>query len=138
MPQSLLRLFRRSCEYISKDRVLSLEKRLRGVYVLYNHTPGRGRSKERYEVVYVGMARAGKGGGIRFRLTEHRRMKKGWTHFSAFEVWDNIRDEEVIELEGLFRHIYRRDSNANRLNAARGFKLLKKLGRGKTTRLLEP
>jgi len=40
----------------------------------------------------------------------------------VFEVWDNIRDEEVAELEGLFRHIYRRDSAANRLNIQRGFK----------------
>ncbi len=34
----------------------------------------------------------------------------------------NIRDEEVAELEGLFRHIYRRDSVANALNIQRGFK----------------
>jgi hypothetical protein len=39
-----------------------------------------------------------------------------------FEVWDNIRDEEVAEPEGLFRHIYRKDSAANRLNIERGFK----------------
>jgi len=30
----------------------------------------------------------------------------------------HIRDEEVAELEGLFRHIYRRDGQANRLNIA--------------------
>lgn len=133
MPQTLLRFFRRSAEFILKERILELPRKLRGIYVLYQKKPG---SKTQFEVVYVGMARAGKGGGIRFRLTEHRREKKDWTHFSAFEVWDNIRDEEVIELEGLFRHIYRRDPNANRLNAARGFKLLKKLSNSKETALL--
>lgn len=77
------------------------------------------------------MARARKGRvGIRRRLDSHRRSKrKGplWTHFSVFEVWDNIRDEEIAELEGLFRHIYRRDSNANRLNLQRGYKNARKI-----------
>ena len=40
-----------------------------------------------------------------------------WTHFSVFEVWD-----KYPELEGLFRHIYRKDSTASRLNIQRGFK----------------
>ena len=34
---------------------------------------------------------------------------------------------EIIELEGLFRHIYRYDSRANKLNKQRGFKKLKKV-----------
>jgi hypothetical protein len=45
----------------------------------------------------------------------------------VFEVWDNVRDDEIRELEGLFRHIYKRDSGANRLNIARGFKALAKV-----------
>jgi hypothetical protein len=64
-------------------------------------------------------------GGIRGRLLSHQRSKrKGtlWSHFSAFEVWDNIRNEEVAELEGLFRFIYRNDSEANALNSQKGFK----------------
>jgi hypothetical protein len=73
------------------------------------------------------MASAGRRGGIRGRLWNHH-QKKGalWTHFSLFEVWDNIRDEEIQELEGLFRHIYRRDTRANRLNVQRGFKKLRR------------
>jgi hypothetical protein len=47
-----------------------------------------------------------------------------WTHFSVFEVFDNVRGEEIEELEGLLRHIYRRDARANRLNVQRGFKKL--------------
>jgi len=65
-------------------------------------------------------------GGIRGRLKGHRNKKAGlWTHCSIFEVWDNSRDDEMIELEGLFRHIYRFDSRANKLNKQRGFRKLK-------------
>ncbi len=42
-------------------------------------------------------------------------------------MWPNIRDEEVAELEGLFRHLYRDDSKANALNAARSYKALKSI-----------
>ncbi len=77
-------------------------------------------------MVYVGMA-SGKRGGIRGRLRSHSRKKAGWTHFSIFEVWDNIQKGEVEELEGLFRHIYRSDTRANRLNVQRGYKKLKKI-----------
>ena len=56
--------------------------------------------RRRFDVVYVGMASRG---GIRARLKNHRRKKAGlWTHFSVFEVWENIRDEEVRELGGAF------------------------------------
>jgi len=46
-----------------------------------------------------------------------------------FEVWDNITEAEVEELEGLFRHIYRKDTGANPLNEQRGFKKLKAVGK---------
>ena len=36
-----------------------------------------------------------------------------------------IREEEIRELEGLFRQIYRRDGRANSLNKAKSFKELK-------------
>jgi len=96
---------------------------LRGIYVLYAERRDRGHVN--YDVQYVGMAAAGRRGGLRGRLMSHARStRKGklWTHFSVFEVWDNIRDEEVAKLEGLFRHIYRKDSAASRLNIQRGFK----------------
>jgi len=50
-----------------------------------------------------------------------------WTHFSVFEVHDNVRGEEIEELEGLLRHIYRRDSGANRLNEQRAFAKLNRV-----------
>ena len=99
--------------------------RTRGLYVLYKHNARSGS----YDVVYVGMAR-GERSGIAGRLWSHRRNKgQLWTHFSAFEVWDNIRPEEVEELEGLFRHLYRKDSKANSLNKQRSYKPLNQIRR---------
>jgi hypothetical protein len=46
-------------------------------------------------------------------------------------VWDNITEAEVSELEGLFRHIYRKDTRANPLNVQKGFKKLKRVGKKK-------
>ena len=119
MPESELRLVKRCAELRPKEHMNHLPRKLRGIYVLYQQRRVQGRLK--YDVRYVGMAKA----GIRGRLNSHAKSKrKGnlWTHFSAFEVWDNIRDEEVAELEGLFRHIYQKDSSANALNIQRGFK----------------
>jgi hypothetical protein len=127
MPESELRLVKRSAEYIAKDAAKHLPRQLRGIYVLYKkrRSHNHQRSRQKYDVLYVGMATAGRRGGLRGRLMSHARSeRKGklWTHFSAFEVWDNIRDEEVAELEGLFRHIYRKDSAASALNIQRSFR----------------
>ena len=117
MPESPLRLVKRFAEFKHKDLVKQVPRSRRGLYVLYRLAEDNG--KKYYDVVYVGMATR----GIRGRLESHVKRKKDlWTHFSAFEVWDNIRDEEIIELEGLFRHLYRKDSRANGLNVQRTFK----------------
>jgi hypothetical protein len=123
MPQSPLRLIKRSAEYISQNEVKKWPRKLRGIYVLYKEC-----KNDKYDVVYVGMAGTGNRGGIRGRLMKHS-IKKGslWTHFSLYEVWDNIREEEIRELEGLFRHIYRHDSQASKLNIQRGFRKLVQL-----------
>jgi hypothetical protein len=128
MPESPMKLVRQCAEYRSKDCVRLLPKKLRGIYVLYkeNHVKGR----QKFDVQYVGMAASGRRGGLRSRLISHtrsKRKKKFWTHFSAYVVWDNIRDEEVAELEGLFRHIYRKDSAASSLNLQRGFKKVRRV-----------
>ena len=124
MPESALRLVRRRAEFISRGRLNELPKKLRGFYVLYKELDSVA-GRQKFEVLYVGMATAGQRGGIHGRLMSHNKSKrKGalWTHFSAFEVWDNIRHDEIAEIEGLFRHIYRKDPNANRLNIQRGLK----------------
>ena len=56
-------------------------------------------------------------GRIRNRLFRHKRKKdQEWSHFSYYEVWDNISDTEIQELEGLIRQLYRFDRRTNRLN----------------------
>lgn len=128
MRASSLRLIKGSAEFIERERVNELPRGLRGIYVLYKQF--RGGTHPKYNLLYVGMAAAGRGRGLRGRLASHvksKRKGKHWTHFSAFEVWENIRDEEVAELEGLIRHIYRKDPAANRLNLQRGFKKARKL-----------
>ena len=124
MTQSLTYLFKRSFEFVPVDELNTLPKRVRGLYVLY-----RAEAEQKMEVVYVGMVRGDKA-GTKGRLETHRRTKKDlWTHCSVFEVWDNITKEQVEELEGLFRHIYRRDSMANQLNKQKGYGPLFKLAK---------
>jgi hypothetical protein len=87
MPEGPLRLVRRSAEFISKDDLMMLPRSLKGIYVLYRHRPARGKQRtEKFDVLYVGMGRAGRRGGMRGRLNSHKRSKrKGelWTHFSS-------------------------------------------------------
>jgi hypothetical protein len=118
---SPLRLIKRRLEFIPIEDVADLPRGMRGIYVLYVHRPRAGR----FDVVYVGMAATG---GIRPRLRSHKKNKKGlWTHCSVFEVWDNILPAEVAELEGILRHIYRRDSHASRLSVQKSFARIKRL-----------
>jgi hypothetical protein len=122
MAGSALRLIKQSAEFRSIDEVPDVPTRRRGLYVLYKRRRKGG--KEHFDVVYVGMART----GIYRRLISHLKSKhREWTHFSAFEVWDNVSDEEIVELEGLFRHLYRKDSKANGLNKQRKFHKLAKV-----------
>ena len=79
----------------------------RGLYVLYSkHGPSK------FKVYYIGVAGLGRsgGGGIRARLKSHHQRKPDWTHFSVFEVHDNISREEIRELESLLLGIFRDDS----------------------------
>jgi hypothetical protein len=47
--------------------------------------------------------------GIRSRLRSHKKSEsKIWFDFSIFEVWYNIRENEVEELEGLSRDLQKR------------------------------
>ncbi len=73
--------------------------------------------------------------GVRARLKARARKKRDlWTHVSVFEVFDNVRGEEIAELEGLLRHIHRSDPRANRLNSQRVFA---KLGRVRSRSLAD-
>jgi hypothetical protein len=118
MPRPPLHLIKRCAEYLPQEKAETVARGIRGIYVLFRYRE----SRKKYDVAYVGMARGGTS-GVRSRLRSHVRGKKShlWTHFSIFEVWPSIPNEEIVELEGLFRHIYRRDWRANRLNKQKGF-----------------
>jgi hypothetical protein len=122
MPASELRLIKRWQPPEPKAAVPRIPRGTRGIYVLYK----KNRRTGALNVVYVGMAGVGGHGGIQRRLKKHLKKKAGlWTHFSVFEVWENITHSEVAELEGLFREIYRHDARANRLNKQKSFKKLR-------------
>ena len=126
MPVSKLRLIKHCVEFKDKTYIKIIPRRTRGVYVLYKKRP----KTKAFDVVYIGMAGGVKKAGIGGRLRAHFKKKpKEWTHFSIFEVWDNIREEEVRELEGILRHIFRKDSHANKLGIQKSFKKLTKIKR---------
>jgi hypothetical protein len=129
MPVSELRLIKNSLEYLSKDQLHRVPTKTRGIYALYKRRGRATAESHHYDFVYVGMARGLKS-GIRGRIMSHIRNKgELWTHFSVFEVWDNIREEEIEELEALFRHLYQYDAKANSLNQQKGYKKLRRLAR---------
>lgn len=124
MAKSDLRLIKNALEYQPIAKIDLVPNRTRGIYALYKHA-----NRRNYDLVYIGMARGSKT-GIKGRLRSHKKHKSGlWTHFSVFEVWDNIVEAEVEELEGLFRHLFKFDRKANSLNKQKGYKKLRKIRR---------
>ena len=132
MPSSNLKLIRRSEEFLDKSHINEIPGYTRGIYVLtkcHKKTDAYHKKTDTYNVVYIGMAGASKA-GIRGRLKKHAKSpgkSKHWSHFSIYEVWENITEEEVSELEGLFRHIYRKDLHANKLNKQQAYLKLKQV-----------
>jgi len=130
MAVSELRLIKHSVEYLKRDlvNIKKIPKRTRGIYVLYKKRANKLESKgDAYDVVYIGMAGGEVKAGICGRLHSHHKKKEGWTHFSVFEVWNNIREDEVKELEGILRHIFRKDSKANTLGKQKSFNKLTRI-----------
>ncbi len=117
--ETMLRLIKRKEEFVPIEAIDTLPGKLRGIYVLYKCSRNK-----RFNVVYIGMSTD----GMRGRLKSHRKSKTGmWTHCSLYEVWDNIRNGEILELEGVMRHIYRKDEKANLINRQLAYKPLQKL-----------
>ena len=128
MPYSKLRFIKRCAEYLTRDSIRYIPKNTRGIYTLSL----KSKNLDKYEIVYVGMSR-GKSAGIRSRITKHAASKrknidpkKAWTHFSIYEVWDNISEQEIQEIEGLLKHLYRKSALSNPLNQQRRFTKLAK------------
>ena len=132
--KSHLCLIKSAVEYRSIDEVVAsatFPMDLRGIYALYK------KKGKFFNLVYIGMSGKGKNGKIRKRLFTHKRKKAGeWTHFSYYEVWDNVGDAQIQELEGLFRQLYRFDANANSANIQQTHKPLEKVRR-QTEKALE-
>lgn len=121
-----LRLIEHCAEFLPKKDIPKVPRRTRGIYVLlWNDLSALGKKKN-YEVVYIGMSRH----GVKGRLEGHRQSltkSKLWNYFSVYSVWPNITDEEIVELEGLFRAIYRKDSKANNIAVQKSFRKLTNL-----------
>ena len=119
--QSLLRTVKRWLKYEPRSEWSKVPRNTRGLYVLYVHEP-----PSRYFVSYIGVAGLGKtgGGGIRARLKSHDEKKPGWTHFSLFEVHDNVTREEIRELEALMLSIFRDDNRIGLSNRQVGSRRL--------------
>lgn len=120
--KSNMRLIKSAIEYRRIDELSLVPRNLRGIYSLYQ------RQGKFMNMVYVGMSGKDEKGRIRARLYQHKKNKTSdWSHFSYYEVWDNISDLEIRELEGLFRQLYRFDKRANSLNKQQTHRPLIKL-----------
>jgi hypothetical protein len=75
-----------------------------------------------HEVTYIGVAGISPtgGGGIRGRLKSHNAKKPEWTHYSLFEVHDNVTRDEIRELEALLLGIFRHDARIELSNKQKG------------------
>lgn len=118
-----LRLIQQKLELIPIDKIDEIPKGLRGIYVLYRTAASDKARVPHRHVVYVGMS----GSGMKGRLRSHRTHKRYlWDTCSIFAVWPNVRENEIRELEGILRHIYRFDPNAQQLNAQGSYSKLKR------------
>jgi len=120
MAHSTSLLFKSFFEFVPLKDVSSLPWRIRGIYALYKQDGNF------MNLMYVGMTDSGAKG----RLMSHKGKKEGlWTHCSVYEVWDNITQDQIAELEALFRHTLRKDSSASGLNIQKGASIFRRLKR---------
>ena len=114
-------LFKRLFEYVPIAEKSSIPAGVRGIYALYQYQ----QEGNFMNLMYVGMTN----NGARGRLNQHGRGRKKdeWTHFSVYEVWDNITQEQIKELEDLFLHTLKRDASANSLNIQKKSTVFEKL-----------
>ena len=128
-PQAPLRLIKRCRLYVPRGDG-KIPHITRGIYVLYRRKLGRGKHKI-YEVFYIGVGGVAKKAksGIRSRIGNHDKKKEDWTHYSFFEVHDNISREEILELEGLFLRVFRHDPRVRLDNKQKGSSVLRELSK---------
>lgn len=135
--EALLRLMK-NCRLYQKRETCKAKGNIphvtRGLYVLYKEEPPE-RHKNNFAVTYIGVGgvqnkRATSGVGNRIR-THDKRAKEGkikdWTHYSYFEVHDNISSEEIRQLESLLLTIFQHDKRITLDNVQHGGSELRKL-----------
>ncbi len=127
MEQSLLKIVKRWRRYELRGNWSGILPKTRGFYVLYKKRPKA--AEEKFDVVYIGVAGLGKGvrRGIKGRLKRHHNKKEGWTHYSFFEVHDNVTREDIREIESLLLSIFRHDSRVRLQNIQKSSRILYKL-----------
>ena len=119
--QALFRLIKRWQQYRPIDDFRKVPRDTRGFYVLYENVRPKSGPVAHADVRYIGVAGLGnKAVGIRSRLRSHKRRKRGWSHFSLFEVHDNVTGEDIRELEALLLQIFRHDSRIGLTNVQKG------------------
>jgi hypothetical protein len=128
-PQAPLSFIKRCRLYLPR-REWEIPHITRGIYVLYRKKSGRRKTKV-YEVFYIGVGGVSKKAksGIGARIKNHDKTKEDWTHYSFFEVHDNISREEILELEGLFLRIFRHDTRVRLDNKQLGSAILRRLSK---------
>jgi hypothetical protein len=65
--------------------------------------------------------------GVRGRLRSHDKNRSDWTHYSFFEVHDNVGREDIREIEALLLAIFRHDPRIGLENKRRGSLALRTL-----------
>src|SRR6266851_4912007 len=101
MPASSTRFIKRCAQWVDRKESSQIPPATRGIYALLK----RHKQTNRFDVVYIGMTSRS---GVGRRLARHKKAK-AWSHFSIFEVRESVGENEVKELEGLLREIYRKD-----------------------------
>ncbi len=127
--QAPLRLIKRCRLYLKRGDWKESVPITRGIYVLYRQGTPSGTKKKVFEVVYIGVGGIAKSAksGVRHRIRNHEETKPEWTHYSFFEVHDNVSREEILELEALFLQIFRHDPQIRLANLQRGSRIFKSL-----------
>ena len=128
--QAPLRLVKRCRLYLRRGDWKLIPAVTRGIYVLYQQEK-RNNGKKAFKVVYIGVGGVSKNAksGVGGRIRHHDKTKRGWTHYSFFEVHDNIPREEILELEGLFLRVFRHDRRIELANVQLGSRILKSLSK---------
>lgn len=121
--QSPLRIVKRWRRYEPRGDWRFVLPVTRGVYILYSLKRGQ------YRVVYIGVAGLSKTAksGIASRLRSHDKNRKKWSHYSFFEVHDNISHDEIRELENFLLSIFRHDDRIALENKQKSSKAFMKL-----------